>query len=68
MPYADNEILDYTDGINEFLPGSTVTFDQLTVEASGNSTEIKLDNELLVTVMGVGRRSLLDSSDFAALP
>ncbi|MEM6503318.1 MAG: hypothetical protein AAF685_15970 [Cyanobacteria bacterium P01_C01_bin.89] len=67
MPYADNEILDYTDGINEFLPGSTVTFDQLTVEASGNSTEIKLDDELLVTVMGVGR-SLLDSSDFAALP
>ncbi|MEM6503321.1 MAG: hypothetical protein AAF685_15985, partial [Cyanobacteria bacterium P01_C01_bin.89] len=63
---GSDEILDYTDGIDGFLLESTVTFDQLALEAAGNSTQIKLGDELLVTVIGV-ERSLLDASDFATL-
>ncbi|MEM6503320.1 MAG: choice-of-anchor D domain-containing protein [Cyanobacteria bacterium P01_C01_bin.89] len=63
---GSDEILDYTDGVDGFLLEPTVTFDQLTLAASGNSTQIKFGDELLVTVIGVGR-SLLESSDFAAL-
>ena len=63
---GSDEILDFTDGVDGFLLEPTVTFDQLTLAASGNSTQIKFGDELLVTVIGVGR-SLLESSDFAAL-
>ncbi|MEM9244826.1 MAG: choice-of-anchor D domain-containing protein, partial [Cyanobacteria bacterium P01_F01_bin.153] len=63
---GSDEILDYTDGIDGFLLEPTLTFEQLTLEASGNSTQIKFGDELLATVIGV-ERSLLDASDFAAL-
>ncbi|MEM9247039.1 MAG: hypothetical protein AAGA67_15055, partial [Cyanobacteria bacterium P01_F01_bin.153] len=63
---GSDEILDYTDGIDGFLLTSTITFEQLTLKATGNSTAIKLGNELLATVIGVGP-ALLDTSDFATL-
>ncbi|MEM9772236.1 MAG: choice-of-anchor D domain-containing protein [Cyanobacteria bacterium P01_D01_bin.73] len=63
---GSDEILDFTDGVDGFLLEPTLTFEQLTLEASGNSTQIKFGNELLVTVIGV-ERSLLDAADFAAL-
>ncbi|MEM6503816.1 MAG: choice-of-anchor D domain-containing protein, partial [Cyanobacteria bacterium P01_C01_bin.89] len=63
---GSDEILDYADGVDGFLLEPTVTFDQLTLEGLGNSMQIKFGDELLVTVIGVGR-SLLDSSDFAPI-
>ncbi len=48
-----NNALDFTDGIDRFLLESTLTFKQLTLEASGNSTAIKLGDELLVMVFEV---------------
>lgn len=57
-------LLDFEDGIDGFLLESTLTFEQLTFAGLGNSTQIKFDDEVLVTVIGVGR-SLLDASDFA---
>ena len=63
---GSDEILDYSDGIDGFLLETTLTFDQLTFEASGNSTVIKFGNETLATVLGV-ERSLLDGADFAPL-
>ncbi|MGD1852024.1 MAG: calcium-binding protein, partial [Cyanophyceae cyanobacterium] len=62
---GSDEILDYTDGVDGFLLEPTITFDQLTLEASGNSTQIKFGDELLVTVLGV-ERSLLEASDFTS--
>ena len=64
---GSDEILDYSDGIDGFLLEPTLTFEQLTFEASGNSTQVKSGNEVLVTVLGVGP-ALLDGADFAPLP
>ncbi|MEM9770647.1 MAG: hypothetical protein AAF889_03435 [Cyanobacteria bacterium P01_D01_bin.73] len=63
---GSDEILDYEDGIDGFLLESTLTFEQLTLEASGNSTQIKFGDELLVTVIGVTPQ-LLDAADFSVL-
>ncbi|MEM6502429.1 MAG: hypothetical protein AAF685_11390 [Cyanobacteria bacterium P01_C01_bin.89] len=63
---GSDEILDYEDGVDNFLLEPTVTFPQLTLEASGNSTQIKFGDELLATVIGVAP-TLLDASDFATI-
>ncbi|MEM9245870.1 MAG: hypothetical protein AAGA67_09050 [Cyanobacteria bacterium P01_F01_bin.153] len=63
---GSDEIRDYTDSVDGFLLEPTVTFPQLTLEASGNSTQIKFGDELLVTVIGIGP-ALLDASDFASI-
>ncbi|MGD1938007.1 MAG: beta strand repeat-containing protein [Cyanophyceae cyanobacterium] len=60
---GSDEILDFTDGVDGFLLEPTVAFDQLTLAASDNSTQIKFGDEVLVTVIGVAS-SLIDASDF----
>lgn len=64
---GSDEILDYSDGIDSFLLEPTLTFEQLTFEASGNSTQVRFGNEVLVTILGVGP-TLLDGTDFVPLP
>ncbi|MEM9772235.1 MAG: calcium-binding protein, partial [Cyanobacteria bacterium P01_D01_bin.73] len=59
-------LLDFTDNVDRILLEPTLTFPQLTLEASGNSTQIRFGDELLVTVIGVAP-ALLDASDFATL-
>ncbi|MEM9245940.1 MAG: hypothetical protein AAGA67_09400, partial [Cyanobacteria bacterium P01_F01_bin.153] len=63
---GSDEVLDYTDGVDGFLLEPTVTFDQLILETSGNSTQIKFGDELLAIVIGVAP-TLLDASDFAPI-
>ncbi|MGD1937338.1 MAG: choice-of-anchor D domain-containing protein, partial [Cyanophyceae cyanobacterium] len=63
---GSDEILDFIDGVDGFLLEPTIAFEQLTFEETGNSTQIKLGDELLATVIGVGP-SLLDGADFAPL-
>ena len=64
---GSDEILDYADGIDGILLEGGLTFEQLTLEASGNATQVKLGDEVLVTVLGVNS-TLLDAADFSPLP
>ena len=63
---GSDEILDFADGIDGILLEPTVTFEQLTLEATGNSTQISLGDEVLVTVLGVAP-NLLTATDFSPL-
>ncbi|MEM9246316.1 MAG: hypothetical protein AAGA67_11340 [Cyanobacteria bacterium P01_F01_bin.153] len=63
---SSDKILDYTDSIDGFLPEPILTFEQLTFEASDNSTQVKFGDEALATVIGVVP-GFLEASDFTAL-
>ena len=59
-------LLDFEDGIDQFVLEAPLTTDQLTFQGSGNSTQIKLGDEVLITVIGVAP-DRVDASDFTTL-
>ncbi|MGD1903374.1 MAG: hypothetical protein ACFB9N_14160 [Geitlerinemataceae cyanobacterium] len=58
-------LLDFKDGVDRFLHESPLSFDRLSLEAVGNATQVKLDNNVLMTAIGMVR-SQLDVTGCAA--
>ena len=59
-------LLDFEDGVDQFVLEAPLTTDQLTFQGSGNSTQIKFGDEVLITVVGVAP-DRVDASDFTTL-
>ncbi|MGD1851238.1 MAG: lamin tail domain-containing protein [Cyanophyceae cyanobacterium] len=65
--FGSDVILDFEDGRDRLVLAGPLTFESLTLQTQGNSTQILGGTEVLATVIGVDS-SLLASDDFGAFP
>ncbi|MEM6502909.1 MAG: hypothetical protein AAF685_13845 [Cyanobacteria bacterium P01_C01_bin.89] len=63
--FGSDVILDFEDGSDRLLLAAPLTFESLTLQSQGNSTQILAGGEILATVIGVDN-SLLTSADFSS--
>ncbi|MGD1937198.1 MAG: lamin tail domain-containing protein [Cyanophyceae cyanobacterium] len=63
--FGSDVILDFEDGRDHLVLAAPLTFESLTLQSQGNSTQILAGGEILATVIGVDN-SLLTSADFSS--